>query len=344
MTLKQATLVGDDCGGPVADGGYSTKFRQNGVLVATLTARVTPHVPVDTIHFVPPIPIVSSGSPAFIIEGGTVSLDDDVASCGHTVVASARHYITPKEYPPFPPEVELVAPQANFPRMSAKQAVIASAEDSQPMNSQQRAAAKAVGLDPDAKPNNTPQAESSSAPAPPSPPPTSCSGIPHAPPVNYSFSLSPNFTVAKLSNAAKVSSYNVVASGGLTEDQILCNLMNLAVNILEPLNTQFPGLFVTSGFRTPASTSWHTKGSAADIQWSGASDADYYDRAVWIKNNLSFCELILEYGANRPWIHCAWNAGSGNPGTKFGTRVRAPATYQWGKLLKLNNKPGYGGV
>ena len=68
------------------------------------------------------------------------------------------------------------------------------------------------------------------------------------------------------------------------------------------------------------------------------TNEEVYDVAVWINENLSYDQLILEYGGNNPWIHSSFNrAGNRSPsaGNKFGTR-KSPGNYVWGVLLNMN--------
>lgn len=130
--------------------------------------------------------------------------------------------------------------------------------------------------------------------------------------------LTPNFTVGKLSSYAIVTKHRVVAQGGLDEGEIVCNLKLLAENCLERILAQYPDMIVTSGFRSPAARSQHTKGMAADIQFTslnamGAGLAvrqAYKDRAEWVINNVAFDDFILEYksfGTRLPWLHISFN-------------------------------------
>lgn len=130
--------------------------------------------------------------------------------------------------------------------------------------------------------------------------------------------LTPNFTVGKLSSYAVVTKNRVVAQGGLTENEIVCNLKLLAENCLEKILAQYPDMIVTSGFRSPAARSQHTKGMAADIQFTGLNSQGsslavrqaYLDRAQWVVNNVAFDDFILEYksfGTRLPWLHISFN-------------------------------------
>lgn len=124
--------------------------------------------------------------------------------------------------------------------------------------------------------------------------------------VNYSALLSPGVTLRSVSLGAVVSQYAIVNQVGLTTNAIVCNLKNVAENIVTPLRKQYPNSMVTSGFRAGSGTSQHLKGEAVDIQISGYSRKDYYNLAVWVKNNLPFDQLILEhknYGTGLSWLH-----------------------------------------
>jgi hypothetical protein len=95
---------------------------------------------------------------------------------------------------------------------------------------------------------------------------------------------------------------------------------------------------ITSGFRLGGGTSQHDKGQATDIQFLGKSNSEVYAIAVFVRDNLPYDQLILEYGGNRPWIHCSFNrAGNRASSTsnKFGTRVSA-GVYVWGSLKDMS--------
>jgi len=76
---------------------------------------------------------------------------------------------------------------------------------------------------------------------------------------------------------------------------------------------------------------------AADLQYPLKTNTEVYNIAVWIRDNLPFDQLILEYGGNRPWIHVSFNRFGNRPSTasnKFGTRV-SPGNYVWGVLKNM---------
>jgi hypothetical protein len=126
--------------------------------------------------------------------------------------------------------------------------------------------------------------------------------------------LSTHFQLGQLSSNAKLSKCPVRAFNGLSAEQIVQNLQLLAQNCLEPMFKKNPTIWVNSGFRSyvpnspgASKTSQHMLGQAADCQFR-IPDSDYYDLAVWCKNNIPvFDQLILEYSGNNPWIHISYS-------------------------------------
>lgn len=100
------------------------------------------------------------------------------------------------------------------------------------------------------------------------------------------------------------------------------NIEALVYHVLQPIADYFKSpVRITSGYRSPALNaavqgspkSQHLTGSAADIEVDGVSN---YDLAIWIRDNLEFDQLILEfYTQGQPdsgWVHVSWN----NEGTQ----------------------------
>jgi len=95
------------------------------------------------------------------------------------------------------------------------------------------------------------------------------------------------------------------------------NLTELSNNILEPTRRNFgKPIVITSGYRSEELceaigskiTSQHAKGEAADFEMIGL---DNKSLAKYIKNNLVFDQLILEFYNNDDpssgWVHCSYN-------------------------------------
>ena len=97
------------------------------------------------------------------------------------------------------------------------------------------------------------------------------------------------------------------------------NLKALCVNVLQPIRSQFDApVLISSGYRSgelniaigSSIKSQHIEGKAADIEVTGT---DNKELAEWIRDNLEFDQLILEfYRDGEPesgWIHVSWNSG-----------------------------------
>jgi zinc D-Ala-D-Ala carboxypeptidase len=97
----------------------------------------------------------------------------------------------------------------------------------------------------------------------------------------------------------------------------LYNLSQLCDNILQPVREHFDKpVTVSSGYRSVAlceaigssAKSQHAKGEAADFEIMGIDNKEV---AVWIRDNLDFDQLILEfYKDGEPssgWIHCSYS-------------------------------------
>lgn len=108
----------------------------------------------------------------------------------------------------------------------------------------------------------------------------------------------------------------VAPANGITVQQCCDNLRLLVINVIDPIKKQYPDMFVTNTIRNKgngAPGSQHPFGMACDIQYSKASPGDYFTRAQWIKDNLSFDQFLLEYkttGTKKPWHHLSFKAGA----------------------------------
>lgn len=129
-----------------------------------------------------------------------------------------------------------------------------------------------------------------------------------------SYPLTPNTTLGDITQKPEVVfGYTVKAQAGLTIGQVVENLQLLTQNCIEPIKTQYSNMFITNSFRDAASsssTSQHPKGMACDMQFSAVSKSDYFTIAKWIRDNISYDQLLLEYkttGSRLPWIHISYN-------------------------------------
>jgi hypothetical protein len=127
--------------------------------------------------------------------------------------------------------------------------------------------------------------------------------------------LSTNYTVGRMTRKPYVTFDHALraGTGGLTLQEIICNLKMLAINVVEPVRAQYSNMFLTNTWRPlgdKASTSQHPKGMACDMQFKGIAKADYFAIAQWCRDNLVYDQLLLEYkttGSGLPWIHISFN-------------------------------------
>ena len=105
---------------------------------------------------------------------------------------------------------------------------------------------------------------------------------------------------------------------GLTKAEILDNLRGLCVNVLDPIKRRFPQMTFTSTFRIGKGEAQHGQGLAADMQFGGGFAAPaLYDAALWIRDNVAFDQLLLEYGTfsgvYQGWVHVSFNPKGNRP-------------------------------
>lgn len=131
-----------------------------------------------------------------------------------------------------------------------------------------------------------------------------------------SFKLSKNFTLGQL----LVGKFGVSlqAQRGLQEKDIVCNLIQLAENCLEPIRAKYPDMQISSGFRVGTNSSDHNIGGAADIVFPNRSVSSVKDIAAWIVDNVPHRQCLLEYetyaGTDKirvVWIHIAFLSRNG---------------------------------
>jgi hypothetical protein len=138
-----------------------------------------------------------------------------------------------------------------------------------------------------------------------------------------SLKLSKYVYLGDISTKAAATSYAVQDQNGLTKAQIVGNLKYLSVNAIDKIKEKYPDMVITSGFRAGTSSSDHNLGQAADLQFKAHSFSDYYDIAEWIKNNVPYKQVLLEY-ASRPsgtiaWIHIAASSNGAKSPMPIGT-------------------------
>ena len=127
--------------------------------------------------------------------------------------------------------------------------------------------------------------------------------------------LSKNFSLAEMTKsqtAIRMGMSNNPSEGEVENLRLLCE------RVLQPVRDHFNHtVTISSGYRNEllsrkigsSSTSQHCAGEAADFEIFGTPNNEVSD---WIKENLMWDQLILEYwkGEDEPnsgWVHCSFN-------------------------------------
>lgn len=148
-------------------------------------------------------------------------------------------------------------------------------------------------------------------------------------------------------NLEELTKTNTGVSNTPHEPSVITNLRKVAEHILEPVRKHFDRkVIIHSGYRSPAvnkavggsNNSQHSRGEAVDFRVQGHT---VHAVAEWIKNNLTFDQLILEHFLpNSPqsgWVHCSYSYNNrGNVLTKF----KGSQIYHPGILLVPPGKTG----
>ncbi len=127
--------------------------------------------------------------------------------------------------------------------------------------------------------------------------------------------LTKNFTLAEMTKSETALRHDMDNTPGEKE---IGNLKLLCEKVLQPIRDHYgKGVKVNSGFRHPevnakvggSKTSDHCRGQAADIEIPGVANAEL---AEWIKDNLNFQQLILEFYTpgipDSGWVHVSYVA------------------------------------
>ena len=127
--------------------------------------------------------------------------------------------------------------------------------------------------------------------------------------------LTTNFTLAEMTKSETALRHDMDNTPGEKE---IGNLKLLCEKVLQPVRDHYgKGVKVNSGFRHPdvnakvggSKTSDHCRGQAADIEIPGVANAEL---AEWIRDNLDFQQLILEYYQvgvpDSGWVHVSFVA------------------------------------
>ena len=127
--------------------------------------------------------------------------------------------------------------------------------------------------------------------------------------------LSPHFTLGELTKSSTAERKGIE---NVPSDEEIKDLTILCERILEPVRNNYGIPFApNSGFRClelnreigSSDKSQHVTGQAVDFEVPGVSNKEV---ALWVKNNLVFDQLILEFykeaDPSSGWVHCSYKA------------------------------------
>jgi zinc D-Ala-D-Ala carboxypeptidase len=146
--------------------------------------------------------------------------------------------------------------------------------------------------------------------------------------------LTQNFSLHELTKSETAARHDMENNPGPAE---IANLTELAGKVLQPIRDHYQkGVHINSGFRHPdvnakvggSKTSDHCKGQAADIEIPGVPNAEL---AEWIKDNLEFRQLILEFYTpgipDSGWVHVSFVDGDNKKQVMTATKKDGKTVY-----------------
>lgn len=129
--------------------------------------------------------------------------------------------------------------------------------------------------------------------------------------------LSKNLTLEEVTSSSTADRLHIRNDN--MSDDVLENLKAIANNVFQPARDKLGPIKISSGYRSPelnkaiggVQSSQHSAGEALDLQGIGVSNSDLFH---FIKNNLTFDQLIWEFGSdnNPEWVHVSYKRNGGN--------------------------------
>ena len=127
--------------------------------------------------------------------------------------------------------------------------------------------------------------------------------------------LSEHFSLEEFTKSQSASRLRI---DNTAPEDVIKNLTNLCIHVLEKIRLNYgKPVIINSGYRSPAlnkviggaKNSQHMSGQAADIEIPGIDNRFLFN---WIKDNLQFDQLILEFHRDgvpdSGWVHISWNS------------------------------------
>ena len=161
------------------------------------------------------------------------------------------------------------------------------------------------------------------------------------------YPLSTHFVLGDMFDGGFGARHKLVTINGLTPQQIVYNLSQLAENILEKYLAYLPGGIggkdkqwrISSGYRQESSRSDHPRGRAVDIALIGGNDRKKrtFDLIKELDKAVQYDQLILEYNNSAEvWIHTSFRGQNGS--TYGGGSNRSPGPL---KAFTMRNHSAY---
>jgi hypothetical protein len=147
--------------------------------------------------------------------------------------------------------------------------------------------------------------------------------------ISGTLKLSEHYTLSHLTAPGPVFDYQIRSQGGRSKQRIAANLALLAQNVLEPINKKWGPIQINSAFRYGDGKSQHDRGMAVDITYGDRSSdpVKMIEIAKWIRDNVAFDQLILEYGKSQIWTHVSFDGEGTQRGDIRTCPNPAAATY-----------------
>jgi len=151
--------------------------------------------------------------------------------------------------------------------------------------------------------------------------------------------LSQNFSLSEMLKSETALRHGL---DNIPGEQEIENLRLLCENVLQPIRDAYGvPVKVNSGFRHPevnaavggSKTSDHCQGQAADIEIPGVANADL---AEWIRDNLEFKQLILEFYTpgipDSGWVHVSYVEGENTKKVMTAMKENGKTVYKPGLI------------
>ena len=153
--------------------------------------------------------------------------------------------------------------------------------------------------------------------------------------------MSKYYRLCHLTHPSPIFPYQIRAQGGRNKSRLAANLSLLSQNCLDPIKEKYSQVSINSAFRQGSGKSQHERGMAADLTF-GRSSTDpesMYQIATWVRDNILFDQLILEYGNSQIWIHISYNGEGSNRQQILTCKNPANPVYDSGLHKVLEWKP-----